>query len=48
MKTSKFTGKQVVKVLEEGQSNEGTVKELCRKHGIHKQIITAARRSTAD
>jgi putative transposase len=37
MKTSKFTEEQVVKILEEGQSGEQTVEEVCRKHGIHKQ-----------
>ena len=37
MKTSKFTEEQVVKILEEGQSGEQTIEEICRKHGIHKQ-----------
>lgn len=37
MKQSRFTDKQIVGILEEGQRGEQTIDELCRKHGIHKQ-----------
>jgi putative transposase len=37
MKQSRFTEKQIVEILEEGQRGQQTVEELCRKHEIHKQ-----------
>lgn len=37
MKQSRFTEKQMVEILAEGERGEQTVEELCRKHGIHKQ-----------
>ena len=43
MKTSKFSEEQVVKILEEGQSGQQPIEELCRKHGIHKQTYYGGR-----
>lgn len=37
MKKSKFSEEQIVEILREGEKGEGTIEELCRKHGLPKQ-----------